>query len=398
MDTMKAYLTAMAAEADADGYAGFDTVSTFDNTDASETATVSTTLNVLGPTSTPSSTNDSTVLYMVEATPNSADGAKDATKAKQAFQLDWKASGSVQLTVNGIALFDTTVGGAGTALTLGNSNKDLQVQAIESAVNLSRATAANVTLDATRGYASSQTVSLAVYASGGSTATSFGQRYAEKVDAGAAVSTTNYGFGVDELITFTVGSNSVTFSLTGVSETTTGIGDIGDGIVTAWANKYGASGTASTSAIATVTDADGLLTVTMLQTDSAGYGIDVDMSVEAGSVTATNGKNLTWKIGSTDLESDDATTDTDIIVSIESTAAGVDENTISTVVTTGGAGDTITWVALAASTYTANSTFAATYANQSINRTDVRTAEDSVDAATSNAIAQTLFNRVTWLG
>ena len=75
MDTMKAYLTAMAAEADADGYAGFDTVSTFDNTDASETATVSTSLNILGPTSTPSSTNDSTVLYMLEATATTADAA-----------------------------------------------------------------------------------------------------------------------------------------------------------------------------------------------------------------------------------------------------------------------------------------------------------------------------------
>ena len=315
---------------------------------------------------------------MIEATGNTADGAKDATKVKQAFQLDWKASGTVQLTVNGIALFDTTVGGAGSALTLGNSNKDLQVQAIESAVNLSRATAANVTLDATRGYASSQTVSLSVYASEGSTATSLGQRYAEKVDAGAVVSSTNYGMGVDDLITFTVGSNSVTFSLTGVSETSTAIADIGDGIVTAWGNKYGATGNASVSAIATVSDNNGVLTVTMLQTDSAGYGVDVDMSVSGGTVTATNGNNLSWRIGSSELESDDATTDTDIIVSIESNAAGVDENTISTVVTTGGAGDTITWVALAASTYTANTTFAATYANQSVNRTDVRTAEDSL--------------------
>ena len=198
---------------------------------------------------------------MIEATGNTAD--KDAPKlSKYSNQLESFRYRTVN--VNGIALFDTTVGGDGTALQIGTSNKDLQVQAIESAVNLSRATAANVTLDATRGYASSQTVSLSVYASEGSTATSLGQRYAEKVDAGAAVSSTNYGFGVDELITFTVGSNSVTFSLTGVSETTTAIGDIGDGIVS-MGNKYGFD-TAS-SCGATVTDADGLLTVTMLQTD-----------------------------------------------------------------------------------------------------------------------------------
>ena len=134
----------------------------------------------------------------------------------------------------------------------------------------------------------------------------------------------------------------------------------------------------------------------MLQTDSAGYGVDVDMSVTGGTVTATNGNNLSWRIGSSDLESDDATTDTDIIVSIESTVAGVDENTISTVVTTGAAADKITWVALAASTYTANTTFASTYANQAVNRTDVRTAEDAV--AAGSGTAATNFSRVAWLG
>ncbi len=392
MDTMKVYLTAIAADSDNTAQVSFDTVSTETDTETSGTST--TTLNVLGATSSTTTTNEATVLKMVPAVAGSA--SSSATKAKQAFVLDWKASGDVQLTVNGVALFDTTVGGAGTALTIGTSNKDLQIQAIESAVNLSRATAANVTLDATRGYASSQTVSLAFYSSGAATSTLIGQRYSTGTAAAAGVSTTNYGMGVDDLITFTVGSNSVTFSLTGVSETSTAIADIGDGIVTAWANKYGATGTASVSAIATVTDTDGVLTVTMLQTDSAGYGVDVDMSVTGGTVTATNGNNLSWRIGSSDLESDDATTDTDIIVSIESTVAGVDENTISTVVTTGAAADKITWVALAASTYTANTTFASTYANQAVNRTDVRTAEDAV--AAGSGTAATNFSRVAWLG
>ena len=45
-----------------------------------------------------------------------------------------------------------------------------------------------------------------------------------------------------------------------------------------------------------------------------------------------------------------------------------------------------------------NGTGTGTYAMTSQNRTDVRAAEDAVAAATSNAVAQTLFNRVTWLG
>ena len=149
---------------------------------------------------------------MTPATANTADAAKAAQKAKRAFQVDWASSGTVQLTVNGVALFDTTVGGGGTALTLGTSNKDLQVSAIESAVNLSRATAANVTLDAKRGYGSTGTVSLVQYESGGSTATILGQRYTTTTANAAAVSSTNYGIGLDDLITFTVGSNSVTFT------------------------------------------------------------------------------------------------------------------------------------------------------------------------------------------
>ena len=76
--------------------------------------------------------------------------------------------------------------------------------------------------------------------------------------------------------------------------------------------------------------------------------------------------------------------------------AGVAENTISTLTTTGVV-NKITWVELA-STYTENTTFAATYANTQVERTDVRTAEIAVAAAATNAVAAVKFNRVTWLG
>ena len=38
------------------------------------------------------------------------------------------------------------------------------------------------------------------------------------------------------------------------------------------------------------------------------------------------------------------------------------------------------------------------YAGTQVERTDVVTAEDTVAAATSNAVAAVKFNRVTWLG
>ena len=96
---------------------------------------------------------------------------------------------------------------------------------------------------------------------------------------------------------------------------------------------------------------------------------------------------------------DNKTDDTDIIITIASTVAGVDENTISTLTTTGGAGSTVTWVALATN-YTANTTWSPglLYTGVTVERTDVVTAEDSVAATTSNAVAVVKFNRVTWLG
>ena len=191
--------------------------------------------------------------------------------------------------------------------------------------------------------------------------------------------------------------------MTGAGETATTVADIGDGIVAGWAAKYGGSGTASASAIATVTDNNGVLTITMLQVDSAGYDQLISLSVAAGTAAATsdttsNGNNLDWQIGGSavSLVDDNKTDDTDIIVTVESTVAGVDENTISTLVTTGVV-NKITWVEMA-STYTENTTFAATYPNTQVERTDVRTAEDSVAAAATNAVAAVKFNRVTWLG
>jgi hypothetical protein len=393
MDSMKIYLTAIAADTKNTAQVNFDTVSTFDD---SETTTTTTTLNTLGSTSSSSTLNDATVLKMTPATANTADAAKGAIKAKQAFVLDWVATGTIQLTANSIPLFDTTVGGAGTALSIGTANLDLQISAIESAVNLERAAAANVTLDAKRGYASSGTISLVTYASGGTTATQIGERYTTST-SGAAVSSTNFGFGLDEVLTLGVGTNSIAVSVTGGGGTVTTLTGIAAALVAGWATKYGKAGTASASAIATMTASGGVLTITMLQQDSAGYDQLISLSSAAGSVTASNGKSLDWAINSS-ITDDNKTNDTDIIVTIESTVGGVDENTISTLTTTGGAGSTITWVELTTD-YTTNTAYTTqTYAHVTVERTDVVSAEDSVAAATTNAVAATKFNRVTWLG
>ena len=392
MGTLKTYLTAVNAQAAANANVYFDEVSLYV---VSETGTEVQQNSGNAYTYASSTTQDVTAVLI--KTPAVAGAAsKVALKAKRGFVIDFLDGGAtMQFTVNGVALFDTTANGTGTNLA-SNGNKDLDIAAIESSVNLTRAAAANVAIDAKRGANSSQTVSLVQYggvaANDGSAV--LGQKYTTATAAGGAATTTNYGFGVDDTVTLTVGANSVTISPGSGGATT--LSGIADDVVAAWAAKYGSAGTASESALATVTNTAGILTVTMLQIDSAGYGVNVDFSAAGGTVTATSAANIDYVIGSSKLESDDATVDADIIFTVESLVAGVDENTISTLVTTTSDAASTNIVELATS-YTTNSTFdSSTYASTQVERTDVRTAEDSVGAGTGTAAL--IYSRVHWLG
>ena len=401
MDTMKAYLTAMAAEADADGYAGFDTVSSEDDTET--TGTTTTTLNILGPTSTPSTTNESTVLYMVEATANTADGANSAVAQIYGMIITPTAlsndagttAGTLQVTTNGVNLFDTSLTGNGTALSL-SGNQDLDIAAIKSTINLSRATSAGVTMDAKRGANSTAAVTIRDHVEG-ATAAVIGERYTTATAAAAGVTATNYGMGSDDYITITVGSNSVT--ATGASATT-----LASAVYTAWAAKYHSSGTASAAAVATMTSptigngSSQALAWTMNQEDSGGYGKTISASVTAGTTTATSAAQIDWTIGASNITSNNTTVDDGVstILTLTANDALVAVPTVTTAVS---AAASMAAIALA-TTKTTNTAWAngdlTTGAQEPI--TDVRQKEDATAAATSNAVAQTLFNRVTWLG
>jgi hypothetical protein len=414
MDTMKIYLTAMAAEADADGYAGFDTVSTFDNTDASATATVSTSLSVTGPTSYTAGTtlaNDSTVLEMIEATANTAAGSKSAIgqiygmiitpAVVTAATTAGTAQGTLQITMSNIALFDTSTTGVGTALALtGNSAQD--IAAIKTTINLTRATAVGVTMDAKRGANSTAAMTLREHGSG-NTAAVIGERYTTATAAAAGVSATNHGFGVDDIITVTIGSNSVT--ATNASASVTGLGSA---VYTAWNAKYGTAGTASASAVATMTSptyATGgntqALAWTMNQEDSGGYEQTMAVSVTAGGTGSSNGSNgnsIDWTIGASNITSNNTTVDDGIstILTLTSNDINVAVPALTTAVSAAGS--------MVANRLETTKTTNTGWANGSLTTgaqepiTDTRSLEAAVGAATSNAVAQTLFNRVTWLG
>ena len=231
----------------------------------------------------------------------------------------------------------------------------------------------------------------------GATAAVIGERYTTATAAAAGVSATNYGFGSDDYVTMTLGSNSVTATAASATE-------LAAQLYTAWAAKYGSSGTASASAIATMaspsteTDSDQAISFTMLQTDSGGYDVALSFQVTVGATTATNGNNIDWTIGSTNNTTDNGSVDSSIILTLESTdtTGATPLTAITTAITNS---DSLTAYAMSTNYRTnTDGTGINTYAYTSQNRTDVRAAEAAVDAADSNAIPQTLFNRVTWLG
>jgi hypothetical protein len=400
MDTMKIYLTAIAANTLNTAQVNFDTVSTFDD---SETTTTATTLNTLGSTAVSATTNDATVLKMTPAVANTAAGSKSAiaqifgmiiTPTAQSNDAGTVA-GTLQVTTNGVALFDTSLTGNGTALSL-NGNQDLDIEAIKSAINLSRATSAGVTMDAKRGANSTAAMTLRDVIEGTTTSV-LGERYTTAAAVTAANTATNYGMGSDDYITVTVGSNSVT--ATGASATS-----LASAVYTAWAAKYHSSGTASAAAVATMTSptigsgASQALAWTMNQEDSGGYGKTISAAVSAGTTTATSAANIDYTIGASNLTSNNTTVD-DGVSTILTLTANAADTAVPTVTTAVSAAASMAAIAMS-TTKTTNTAWAngdlTTGAQEPI--TDVRAKEDAVDAATSNAVAAVKFNRVTWLG
>ena len=135
----------------------------------------------------------------------------------------------------------------------------------------------------------------------------------------------------------------------------------------------------------------------MLQEDSGGHGKAISFSVSnASSASSRTTGNIDYVIGSTKSTGDNSSVATTnpggLIITLESN---------STAAETTGIIDASTGASLVAITtdYTTNTAYNTnTYAHTTVERTDVRTAEDAVAAATSNAVAAVLFTRIGWLG
>ena len=255
-------------------------------------------------------------------------------------------------------------------------------------------------------YASQQTVSLVDYLSDATA--SVGERYTNATVSTASTSTgAVWTVGIEDVFTLTVGGSSGnSVSVSPGSGGTTTIAGIEEDLKAAWATKYGASGTASLSAIATLVGAaDGLITIQMLQKDSAGHNQSVvfgvsDKTHASGQLTRSAG-NIGWMIGGTAATNDNSTiattTNGGLIITFESKLEGVTDAILTGVVSTGT--NPASTVELTTNYSSGNSTWTGynTYAGRSAYRTDVVNVVAAV-ANTNSDTAAIAFDRTAWIG
>jgi len=408
LNTLSTYFAAVYANTSADAKVHFDTVTLYTiATGAAATGQTAGEQNS-GNQVAFASAGEDTITSVVDITAgsaNTADAAKAAIGQKNAYIITpanvnagdtaGTVLGTVQFTVSSVALFDTTLTGQGTALSL-SGNPITDIDAIKTTINVARANSVGLTLDAKRGANSTAAITLRDVLEGTSTSV-LGERYTTAAAITAANTATNYGFGSDDYVTVTIGSNSVT--ATGASSTT-----LGAAVYAAWVAKYHSAGTASAAAIATMdspttgTGSSQALAWTMNQEDSGGYGKTISMSATAGATTATSAANIDWTIGASNLTTNNTTPDDGIstIMTLESQDILTAIASVTTAVSAAASMAAI----LLATTKTTNTAWANgdlhTGALEPVS--DLRDMEAAVAAATSNAVARSVQWRVHWLG
>ncbi|MDA8547587.1 hypothetical protein N9K61_02495 [Flavobacteriaceae bacterium] len=408
MKTLYAYLGNVDGDSDNTVFVTFDTLSSEVDTETSGSSTTS--LNITGPTGytnaagdtteTPTATTKATILAM---TPGSTTTAAVADKQAIAQRIGFYGSAATTALFN---VASTTIPASAYTFT---GNNAVDAANIASTANKDLATALGITLDAYNKGFSYSTVSLIDQPNSATTVN--GERYT--TDAALTAASTDTGSGVNTVwstsmsgtFTLAVGDNSVTVSLGGAyggSQATSTITDIEEALKSAWGLTYGATGTASESAIATLVGAnDGKIEIQMLQTDSGGWGKAVTFSANAVSSstdTRTSG-NIDHVIGLTKSDADNSTIATasrsGLIITMTSNDAGTDLSKVSGVVDASSGSASL---GAYATTFTSNTTFdASTYASTQVERTDVRSAEGFVAGSDAVTVAAVIFTRVAWL-
>jgi prefoldin subunit 5 len=402
MKTAQAYLDHIALQAAAKAYVTFDKVSTLTNSESgSDVVSLNVEPSASGKLVTSAAANATTVLMMVPQVANSTpSNGVAATKGKRA--LAPTTGGNLQFTINGVNVpataYALTGNGAVDALNLASqANKDL-------------ASAAGITFDVVHAYAASAKIVLSEIANNATTDAT--ERYTDAEVAAAATATGSlWTVGIEDEFTLSVNgtANTVTVTPGGISGSATDLAGLEAMFISAWEDKYGSTGTASLSALATIVNdggnAGGTFVVKSLQPDSGGNGLSVSLSIKdktqaTGNATRTSG-NIGVVIGATAATNDNVTIPTTagggIIATFESKLEGLTDSILTGVDTTTG-NATMASLTELTSAYKAE-TGVTSYALAQDPRTDARKVWASVaDTSVSNAEAAIAFDRTAWLG
>ena len=374
LDTAKAYLTAVAADADSKAAVYFDSIdAVVENEGSSESEIASDATIALNG-------NDVAVLVLtpkIVTTPS-----QDATKTRLAFGVEISAGSTAfgLQTPDGTNILVNGSEDAVSSLTL-DSNETLAIAAIKRAAALTRATAYDLTLDAHKGLNASGKISFQA------TVDSTTAEYSLNPDENSATTTLASG----DYINLTVDGLTVSTTAGASANRQTVV----DALANAWYAKYGAGGSSVSSSLSLfdVTSGTNELLITA-KVGSGRRGFDKSYSFKVVPATTTTTPTIGVTYGATSAGSDNKTISNGLVVTLESNITGVLLDAVigATVVSNSSVSVTVLT--------TTNQPIAdvATTTSNNIYPTDAR--GDAVigeSSITEVATASTSFNRVGWL-
>jgi hypothetical protein len=373
LDTAKAYLTAVAADADSKANVVFDTVdSAVSNEGASESDLGSDII-------TGALTQVLVLTPKIVTTP-----AQDATKHKIAYGISI-AGGATKFGIAEPDGANILVNGSEvnqTSLTL-DANETLAIAQIKRAAALTRATAYDLTLDANNGYKPTGEIR---FTSDSSTA-----EYSLNPGKNGQTNTVRAG----DFVNLTIDGLTVSATIAAASSGTTANQDIINKLTDAWTTQYGTSGAASYSmSLFTVGSTTTKITISA-KSGSGRRGFNKSYSVVVIPATTVGASStLNAEYGLTSSSSDNNTISNGLVVTLESNIAGVLLDAVA------GASVTRNSTASVVLLSTTNKPVAnvATTTTKNIFPDDAR--GDAVlpeSSVTEVATAATTYNRVSWL-
>ena len=253
-----------------------------------------------------------TLLNVYTKAAGTASATTTAVTAVSAFGVVAANNQTLNFTLNGVTITFPTMTG----------DKDADIAAILASAGAETAAAAGATVNATRGFNNSGSITMSVITAGYSTAL-YGERYTTQAALAAASTNTGgvYGIGQGDEWTLSIGSESLTVSLSADSVLASVLAKaFVDNWPVATSNYRLAKGGAN--AVISITSSN-----TAQGAETYDQEITLALTAQSTATTETSAA-LEYIIGSTRATNDNNTTDAGFIVTFTSLATGATDNTI----------------------------------------------------------------------